>query len=110
MTRAQEINTCDPIPGTPTDPKRVPREQIFCEDVTVEKDFEVVGEAQLSSLSIGTAEITDPTKGITINGTTYVPAIIEAPGPLTGVVLSLPDGTPIQFLPGTAILLAPPPA
>lgn len=106
MTRAQKINTCDPVPGTPTDPKRVPREQIFCKDVTVEKNFEVVGEAQLSSLSIGTAEITDPTKGITINGTTYVPAIIEIPGPLAGVVMSLPDGSPVQFLPGTAILVA----
>lgn len=110
MALSDEINSCEPIPGAPTGPRQVPRDQIFCDNVTVQKNLEVTGESQLSSLSIGTAEITDPTKGITINGTTYVPAIIEAPGPLAGVVLSLPDGTPAQFLPGTAILIASPPA
>lgn len=109
MTRLEEINSCDPIPGAPTIPRQISREQIFCKDVTVQQNFEVLGETQLDSLSIGTAEITDPTKGITINGTAYVPAIIEVPGPLAGVVMSLPDGTPAQFFPGTAILIAIPP-
>ena len=106
MALLDEINSCSPIPGAPTGPRQVPRDQIFCENVTVEKDFTGNGETQLNSLSIGTAAITDPTKGITINGTTYVPAIIEIPGPLAGVVMSLPDGSPVQFLPGTAILIA----
>jgi hypothetical protein len=106
MARSDEINSCEPIPGSPIEPRQVPREQIFCDNVTVQKDLNVLGETQLNSLSIGTTDITDPTKGITINGTTYVPAIIVTPGPLAGVVLSLPDGTPAQFLPGTAILIA----
>lgn len=106
MALSDEINSYSPIPGAPTGPRQVPRDQIFRDNVTVQKDLEVVGETQLNSLSIGTAEITDPTKGITINGTTYVPAIIEIPGPLAGVVMSLPDGSPVQFLPGTAILVA----
>lgn len=110
MALSDEINSCGPIPGAPTGPRQVPRDQIFCDNVSVQKNLDVSGETQLSSLSIGTDEVTDPTKGVTINGTTYVQAIIEAPGPLSGVVLSLPDGTPFIFTPGTAILVASPPA
>jgi hypothetical protein len=92
MALSDEINSCSPIPGAPTGPRRNPRDQIFCDNVTVERNLVVNGEAQLDSINI--------------NGTTYIPAIIEAPGPLASVVMSLPDGTPVKFLPGTTILIA----
>lgn len=106
MALSDEINSCEAVPGAPTTPRYSQRDQIFCKSVSVREDLSVSGDTELNSLTIGSPAITDPTKGITINGTTYVPAIIEIPGPLAGVVMSLPDGSPVQFLPGTAILVA----
>lgn len=106
MALSDEINSCESIPGAPASPRYNQRDQIFCGDASVLGNLNVAGETELDSLTIGSPAITDPTKGITINGTTYVPAIIEIPGPLAGVVMSLPDGSPVQFLPGTAILVA----
>jgi len=70
MALSDEINSCEPIPGAPTGPRQVPRDQIFCDNVTVQKNLEVTGESQLSSLSIGTAEIT-------VGGLKFKPTVIN---------------------------------
>lgn len=105
MTRADELNnSCELIPGAPTGPRYQPREQIFCQDVTVKQDLKVEGKAEIQG------RLSTDSNSITINGKEFVPAVIQNPGPLASVVMTGPGGELIQFLPGTTILvsIAPP--
>ncbi len=98
MTRAQEINSCDPIPGTPTDPKKVPREQIFCEKIIMDKDLEVKGKFDAKGLAALSA--------VSVQGHQFQVATITTPGPLEAVILTLADGTVTPIVAGMKILVA----
>lgn len=105
MSFAQEVNSCTPQPGVLNEPRVRPRDHIFCDNVTIEKTLKVTGATELGgSLSIGTGPTSTAT--VTINGKEFIPAVIQVPGPLTGVIMTGPDGQLVQFLPGTTILVS----
>ena len=97
MTRANEINSCAPIPGTPSGPKQVPREQIFCENVTVKKDLKAEGKFE----AMGLAAL----QQVTISGHEFKVAIVVDPGPLASTIVSI-DGLVTPILPGMKFLIA----
>ena len=97
MTRAAEINSCEPIPGAPTGPNQVPREQIFCENVTVKKDLKVEGKFEAMGLA-GLGQVT-------VQGHEFKVAVIVDPGPLASTTVSI-DGAVTPILPGMKLLIA----
>ena len=97
MTRANEINSCAPIPGVPPGPKQVPREQIFCENVTVKKDLKVEGKFE----AMGMAGL----EQVTIKGHEFMIAVIVDPGPLVDTTVSI-NGTVTSIEAGMKLLIA----